>query len=95
MLSKATLTAMGILLCTLGAGASASAATLDGLVNTSAGQAVDGAMVTVFSANRMGKQTVFTNAEGRYLIVVDYEGELTVRARASGFATTTSPSASG
>jgi virginiamycin B lyase len=29
---------------------------------------------------------VFTDAVGRYLIVVDYEGELTVRARASNFA---------
>ena len=46
-------------------------------------------MVTVFSANRMGKQTVFTNAEGRYLIVVDYEGELTIRARAPSFADAT------
>ena len=41
MLSKATLTAFGVLLSalglsTLGAAASASAATLDGLVNTSA-----------------------------------------------------------
>jgi predicted lipoprotein with Yx(FWY)xxD motif len=44
------------------------------------------AMVTVFSTNRMRKQTVFTDAGGRYLIVVDYEGDLTVRARASNFA---------
>ena len=43
-------------------------------------------MVTVFSGNRMRKQAVFTDAQGRYLIVVDYEGELTIRARASSFA---------
>jgi len=64
----------------------ARAATLEGTVTTLEGQVVNGAMVTVFSANRMRKETVFTNAEGRYLIVVDYEGELTVRARASSFA---------
>jgi virginiamycin B lyase len=43
-------------------------------------------MVTVFSANRMRKETVFTDAEGRYLIVVGFDGELTVRARVSTFA---------
>ena len=64
----------------------ASAGTLEGVVTTPAGQPVSGAMVTVFSANRMGKETVFTNAEGRYVIVVGFEGELTVRARASTFA---------
>ncbi|UCF46866.1 MAG: carboxypeptidase regulatory-like domain-containing protein, partial [Myxococcales bacterium] len=52
----------------------ARAATLEGVVTTSAGQPVHGAMVTVFSANRMRKATVFTGAEGGYLIVVDYEG---------------------
>lgn len=81
MLNGATMTTLGVLLVTLGPAFSASAATLDGVVKTSAGQPVNGAMVTVFSANRMRKQTVFTNAEGRYLIVVDYEGDLTVRAR--------------
>jgi hypothetical protein len=93
MLSKAkilrdtvSLVALGILLNMAGASSSASAATLNGVVTTSTGQPVNGAMVTVFSANRLRKQTVFTNAEGRYLIVVDYEGDLTVRARASGFA---------
>jgi streptogramin lyase len=73
----------------LGIAASSSparAATLEGVVTTSIGQPVQGAMVTVFSANRMRKATVFTGADGGYLIVVDYEGELTVRARASNFA---------
>ena len=62
------------------------AATLEGKVTTPDARAVSGAMVTVFSANRMRKETVFTNAEGRYLIVTDFDGELTVRARASRFA---------
>ena len=86
MASKANITGLGILLSVLGATSSASAATLDGSVQTSDGQAVAGAMVTVFSANRMRKQTVFTDEQGRYLIVVDYDGELTIRARASNFA---------
>jgi virginiamycin B lyase len=64
----------------------ARAATVEGVVSTSAGQPVNGAMVTVFSADRMRKATVFTNADGGYLVVVEYEGELTVRARASNFA---------
>jgi virginiamycin B lyase len=86
MTSKAIITGLGVLLSVLGATSSTRAATLDGSVQTPGGQAVAGAMVTVFSANRMRKQTVFTDAQGRYLIVVDYEGELTVRARASNFA---------
>jgi virginiamycin B lyase len=86
MLGKATTaTALSICLSILGPTVSVSAATLEGVVTTSAGQPVNGAMVTVFSANRMRKQTVFTDPEGRYLVVVDYEGQLTVRARASSF----------
>jgi streptogramin lyase len=75
-----------IIVCIAGSSSPAQAATLDGVVTTSAGQPVNGAMVTVFSANRMRKETVFADADGRYLIVVDYEGELTVRARVSNFA---------
>ena len=86
MLKIATTVTLGTLLSMVGPAFSASAATVDGMVKTSSGQPVSGAMVTVFSANRMRKQTVFTDAEGRYLIVVDYEGQLTVRARASTFA---------
>ncbi|MBW2376365.1 MAG: carboxypeptidase regulatory-like domain-containing protein, partial [Deltaproteobacteria bacterium] len=86
MLGKATTaTALSICLSILGPTVSVSAATLEGVVTTSAGQPVNGAMVTVFSADRMRKQTVFTDPEGRYLVVVDYEGQLTVRARASSF----------
>ena len=62
------------------------AATLEGKVTTPDARPVSGAMVTAFSANRMRKETVFTNAEGRYLIVTGFDGELTVRARASRFA---------
>jgi len=86
MLKRTTTVTLGILLSMAGPAFSASAATVEGTVKTSTGQPVSGAMVTVFSANRMRKQTVFTDAEGRYLIVVDYEGQLTVRARTSSFA---------
>jgi virginiamycin B lyase len=86
MRRRTLLISLGISLAVGGTSLPARAATLEGVVTTSEGQSVSGAMVTVFSANRMRKQTVFTNAEGRYLIVVDYEGELTVRARASSFA---------
>ena len=86
MQDKATTAALGVFLGVMGVTLSASAATLDGVVKTSAGHPVSGAMVTVFSADRMRKETVFTDPEGRYLIVVDYDGDLTVRARAPSFA---------
>jgi len=86
MLAKTPAVVLCIALFLFGSSLPASAATLDGIVTTSEGQAVSGAMVTVFSANRMRKETVFTDTAGRYLIVVDYEGELTVRARAPNFA---------
>ncbi len=86
MPSRTSAIAIVALLTALGPTRSVNAATLEGVVKTSAGRPVDGAMVTVLSADRMRKQTVFTNTEGRYLIVVDYDGDLTVRARASSFA---------
>lgn len=64
----------------------ATAATLAGSVTTADGRRVSGAMVTVFSSDRMRKETVFTDSEGQYLIVVDYDGELSVRARIPNFA---------
>ncbi|MGB8224135.1 MAG: carboxypeptidase regulatory-like domain-containing protein [Polyangiales bacterium] len=70
----------------LGTATAARAGTLGGIVTTSAGQAIHGAMVTVFSPNRLRKETVFSDGDGRYLIDVSFEGELSVRARASGFA---------
>jgi streptogramin lyase len=85
MPGKLLLASMGALLLTL-CTSPASAGMLEGTVTTAAGQAVSGAMVTVFSANRMRKETVFTDAEGRYRIDVSFSGDLTVRARASTFA---------
>jgi len=53
MLKRTTTVTLGILLSMAGPAFSASAATVEGTVKTSAGQPVSGAMVTVFSANRM------------------------------------------
>ncbi len=80
------LVVFSIVVCIAASSAATQAATLDGVVATSAGQPVNGAMVTIFSADRMRKETVFTDTDGHYLIVVDYAGELTVRARVSNFA---------
>lgn len=70
----------------LGSTAPAQAGTLRGIVTTPANQPVNGAMVTVFSPNRLRKETVFTNGNGRYIIDVSFGGKLTVRARAPSFA---------
>lgn len=86
MPGKLLLALAGAVLLLLQGAAPAEAAALEGTVTTPAGQPVSGAMVTVFSANRMRKETVFTDAEGRYRIEVSFSGELTVRARASTFA---------
>jgi virginiamycin B lyase len=86
MPEKLPLLLIAAVLFLLQGAATAEAATLEGTVTTSDGRAVSGAMVTVFSANRMRKETVFTDAEGRYLIVTSFDGEITVRARASRFA---------
>ncbi|WP_040664099.1 carboxypeptidase regulatory-like domain-containing protein [Nitrococcus mobilis] len=64
----------------------ARAGTLEGIVTTPADQPINGAMVTVFSTDRLRKETVFTNGDGRYFIDVSFGGELTVRARVPNFA---------
>ncbi len=86
MIGRLRIAVLAIVFCFVSSPQSASAATLEGTVTTSDGQAISGAMVTVFSPNRMRKETVFTDARGRYAIVLRYDGELTVRARASRFA---------
>lgn len=86
MLGKHLLLWLGAMLFVAQGAAPARAATLEGLVSTSDGKPIAGAMVTVFSANRMRKETVFTDGEGRYHIELSFDGELTVRARASTYA---------
>jgi hypothetical protein len=46
------------------------------------GQAVRGALVTVFSQDSLVSETVFTDAEGRYRLGTMFVGHLRVRARA-------------
>lgn len=84
-----TAVALGVIAGSLSAAAEDTAPILTGAVTTPEGQPVNGAMVTVFSSNRMRKETVFTDTEGRYLIRVGFEGKLSVRARAPGFADAT------
>jgi streptogramin lyase len=86
MPGKLFLALIGAALFFLQSAAPVKAAALEGTVTTPAGQPVSGAMVTVFGANRMRKETVFTDAEGRYRIEVSFSGELAVRARAPTFA---------
>ena len=62
--------------------ASANAATLTGLVATTAGQPVAGALVTLWNEPRNRKETVYTNAEGRYVLDTGFSGKVRLRGRA-------------
>lgn len=86
MPGKLLFTCLSVGLLVLGSSAPARAGKLEGTVTTAGGQPIQGAMVTVFSPNRLRKETVFTDAGGKYVIDVRFAGELTVRARASSFA---------
>lgn len=65
--------------------ASASAASFTGRVLKPDGTPAFGAMVTVFQADRARRQTVYTDADGRYAIVTPFGGRLEVRARLANF----------
>ena len=62
----------------------AQAGTLTGVV-VDQGKPLAGAMVTAFSADAKRRDTVYTDASGRYRLNVDFAGELTVRARTPYF----------
>lgn len=68
-------------LAAAGAALSAHAGTLTGTV-ASGGQPVAGAMVTAIDATQKRRDTVYTDAQGRYTLSVDFAGKLTLRARA-------------
>ena len=57
------------------------AATLSGTVS-SEGKPLAGAMVTAIDAKQERRDTVYTDAQGRYTLGVDFAGPATVRARA-------------
>jgi len=65
--------------------ASASAATLSGYVMTDDGKAVAGSMVTVWNEARNRKETVYSDADGRYSLETGFAGKLQVRARTPYF----------
>ncbi len=56
------------------------AGTLNGTVMAQ-GKPLPGAMVTVFSADQLRRETAYADAQGRYALRVDFGGKLRVRAR--------------
>ena len=58
------------------------AATLTGLVATPEGQSVAGALVTLWNEPRNRKETVYTNAEGKYVLETGFSGKVQLRGRA-------------
>src|SRR4029450_1779814 len=63
----------------------ATAASFRGKVTVPDGQPAFGAMVTVFSAERTTRQTVYTAADGSYAIKTPYAGKLDVRVRLANY----------
>ncbi|MFP5383357.1 MAG: carboxypeptidase regulatory-like domain-containing protein [Gammaproteobacteria bacterium] len=61
------------------------AADFTGTVQDDAGRPLAGALVTVFNAAGDRKETVYTDAQGRYAIRAPFTGTLRVRARAHRF----------
>lgn len=59
----------------------ASAATFSGRVSTAAGLHVSGALVTLLSQDATRKQTVYSDAQGRFAIAVPFTGDLKLRVR--------------
>ncbi|MHA1165631.1 MAG: carboxypeptidase-like regulatory domain-containing protein [Alphaproteobacteria bacterium] len=55
-------------------------AMLTGRVATGNGQPIPGVLVSLFSADKNRKETVYTNAEGRYALRTAFTGALTMRA---------------
>ncbi len=62
----------------------AAAGTVSGQV-TSGGKPVPGVMVTAFDEAKTRRDTVYTDAHGRYSLTVDFAGKISLRARAPYF----------
>jgi virginiamycin B lyase len=78
---------LGILVAIAGLlGASAHAASFTGTVSLPDGKPAFGAMVTVFDAAREKRETVYTDAQGRYTIRTAYAGALDIRVRLANYA---------
>lgn len=67
-------------------GAGAHAASFTGTVSLPDGKPAFGAMVTVFDAPRQKRETVYTDAAGRYAIRTAYAGALDIRVRLANYA---------
>ena len=63
----------------------APAATLEGRVSTLAGQPVPGAMVTLWNAEKNRKETVYSDAHGKYRLATHFTGDLLLRARSYNY----------
>lgn len=63
----------------------AAAADFTGKVSLPDGRAAFGAMVTVFDSSRQLRDTVYTDAQGRFALRTDIIGEVKARARLAGF----------
>ncbi|MDO9234649.1 MAG: carboxypeptidase regulatory-like domain-containing protein [Aquabacterium sp.] len=81
MSTFSTATSAAISLTLLSLATSAHAASFTGKVSTAEGKPVVGALVTVFNEAKDRKETVYTDAAGRYAIRSSFKGKLTVRAR--------------
>src|SRR5512139_2987526 len=64
------------------ASANANAANLTGLVATADGQPVAGALVTLWNEARNRKETVYSDAEGKYRLDTGFAGKVRLRGRA-------------
>ena len=71
------------LLALLALAASADAAVLGGQVATADGAPVAGALVTLWNEARNRKETVYTDADGRYRLETGFAGAVQLRGRAT------------
>jgi 5-hydroxyisourate hydrolase-like protein (transthyretin family) len=83
---KKAITQLGFTALLLGASAlSHAGAALNGVVDTVEGKPIAGGMVTVWNTEKNRKETVYTDADGRYAIDTSFTGKLAVRVRTPYF----------
>ncbi|MBK7280655.1 carboxypeptidase regulatory-like domain-containing protein [Candidatus Aalborgicola defluviihabitans] len=83
---KKAITQLALTALLLGAGVlSHAGAALNGVVGTAEGKPIAGAMVTVWNTEKNRKETVYTDAGGRYAIDTSFTGKLAVRVRTPYF----------
>ena len=83
---KKAITQLALTALLLGAGVlSHAGAALNGVVDTVEGKPIAGGMVTVWNTEKNRKETVYTDADGRYAIDTSFTGKLAVRVRTPYF----------